>query len=437
MNHKDIVQFLIEILDSELVIRFLDVFNQGIDGTVTNVYPWRSGKSTEYSTPQTHIQDEVLEQAVAGANTAKSFTGALSKIPSEGTLYVEMCIKYDVDPTKQVWVRVARVDKQGMVQNMYDQDIIIGSVDATHKSYVLAFANTAPNRAIRMSYRMDIQKNVPFGGTGNSANDYPDSTGRFGRTYNTLNFNITRIPVEAKTRKLGANYSFELIEDYQAEFGEKFEDRMIDYLTQTILTEIDGEILEMLFSSAHFVDSWSCEMPSIWNRGINAWYETIMPKINLMSNTIFAETHVPNGSRYLVCHPQTATIFQSMIQYQGGGNPITDSSMSIGTVKLGTINNMYNVYSSPLAPVNEILIGFKGNKPEETGCVYAPYVPVMLTPVTYSEVPSIMARTRYALEMIRPSFYGVIRIEGVIGATPSLSHFYTTEIPDTDPRLHP
>lgn len=152
-----------------------------------------------------------------------------------------------------------------------------------------------------------------------------------------------------------------------------------------------------------------------------------MTKINLMSNTIFAETHIPVGHRYLVCNPQTATIFQSMIQYQGAGNPSADPTMSVGTVKLGTISNMYTVYSTPLAPVNEILVGFKGIKPEETGCVYAPYVPVMLTPVTYSETPSLMARTRYALEMIRPSFFGVIRVTGNIGTTP-VSHFYTTEV---------
>lgn len=345
-----------------------------------------------------------------------------------------MCINDDA--TNPQWVRIARFDKQGIIQSMYDQDVIIGAIAQGDRSYTLAFVNTAPAHGLRITYRMDVQKNVPFGGQGTggttggqgAGNDfYPDSTGRFGQTYNTLNFNITRIPVEAKTRKLGANYSFELIEDYQAEFGEKFEDRMVDYLHQTILTEIDAEIIDTLFSSAHYIDNWDCEMPAIWSRGINAWYETIMPKINLMSNTIYAETHVQNGSRYLVCHPQTATIFQSMIQYQGAGNPITDVTMSVGTVKLGTINNMYTVYSTPLAPMNEILIGFKGVKPEETGCIYAPYVPIMLTPITYSEVPSLMARTRYALEMVRSSYFGVIRVNGVIGSTP-ISHIYTTAV---------
>jgi hypothetical protein len=132
-------------------------------------------------------------------------------------------------------------------------------------------------------------------------------------------------------------------------------------------------------------------------------------------------------------HPQTATIFQSMIRYEGGGNPITDSTMNVGTVKLGTVNNMYTIYSTPLAPINQVLVGFKGVQPEETGCVYAPYVPVMLTPITYSEVPSIMARTRYALEMIRPAFYGILNIDGVIGSSPSVSHFYTTST-EYDPK---
>lgn len=409
------------------VVRFLDVYNKDVEGRTTNLYPWRHGKGTEYSTPQTHIADEVLSNAAAGANSEKSFTGTLSKIPSEGTLFLEMCVKHDPDPTKQVWVRIARFDKSGVLHSMYDQDVVLGSVNHNQRTFVLAFAKDAPTKALRLSYRMDVQKNIPFGGSGNPAQDYPDHHNRFGQTYNTLNFNISRIPVEAKTRKLGANYSFELIEDYQAEFGEKFEDRMIEYLKQTILTEIDGEVIDLLFSSAHFVDSWNCEYPAVWSRGPNAWYETVMPKINLMSNTIFAETHIPNGNRYLVCHPQTATIFQSMIQYQGVGNPVTDKNMNVGTVKLGTINNMYTVYSTPLAPVNEILVGFKGLRPEETGCIYAPYVPVMLTPITYSETPSILCRTRYALEMVRSSFFGVIRVEGNLGTTP-VSHFYTTEV---------
>lgn len=243
-----------------------------IEQICSNLYPWRHGKSTEYSTPQTHLADEVLSNANAGTNDKKSFSGELSKFPSEGTLYLEMCVKHDVDPTKQVWVRIGRFDKQGILQSMYDQDVVLGSVNPNQRSYVVAFAKDAPKKALRMSYRMDIQKNIPFGGTGNPAQDYPDHHNRFGQTFNTLNFNITRIPVEAKTRKLGANYSFELIEDYQAEFGEKFEDRMIDYLKQTILTEIDGEIIDLLFGAAHYVDSWSCEPPSIWSRGINAWY---------------------------------------------------------------------------------------------------------------------------------------------------------------------
>lgn len=417
------------------IIRFLDVYNKGIDGTVSNLYPWRNGKSTEYSTPQSILNDDVLTTANASANTSKSFSGTLSKIPAEGTAYVEMELTGSSDATKQQWIRIARFDKQGILQSGYDADTVIGHIAQGDRNFVIGFANTTPTKPIRISYRMDIQKNVPFGGAGtggvaagmNNGSFYPDITGRYGQTYNTLNFNITRVPVEAKTRKLGANYSFELIEDYQAEFGEKFEDRMVDYMHQTILTEIDMEILNLLFGAAHYVDEWSCEMPSIWTRGINAWYETIMPKINLMSNTIYAETHVANGSRFLVCHPQTATIFQSMIQYQGAGNPITDVTMSVGTVKLGTINNMYTVYTTPLAPVNEILIGFKGTKPEETGCIYAPYVPIMLTPITYSETPSILARTRYALEMIRPSFYGVIRVSGSLGATP-ISHIYTTAV---------
>jgi hypothetical protein len=76
---------------------------------------------------------------------------------------------------------------------------------------------------------------------------------------------------------------------------------------------------------------------------------------------------------------------------------------------------MYNVFVSPLCPNNKILLGFKGTKPEETGAVYAPYVPVQLHPIYFAEgQPSIVARSRYANVLLRPDYYSVLNITGTI-----------------------
>ena len=102
-----------------------------------------------------------------------------------------------------------------------------------------------------------------------------------------------------------------------------------------------------------------------------------------------------------------------MNTYRGTGNPTQNSAMSVGTVNIGTLSNQFKVYSSPLAPDDTILIGFKGNKPEDTGAVYSPYVPISLHPQTFQTVPSLMARTRYALTMIRPEFFASVNITGL------------------------
>ena len=295
-----------------------------------------------------------------------------------------------------VYTKVGEVDRGGVIHQL-GATAVFGVVDLKAKTYVLNFT-VAPTTIVRFSYKEDIQKNVPFGN---------------GKTYNTMKFDITRMPVEAKTRKLGATYSFELMEDYKNEFGENFEDKMVDYLTTTILTEIDGETLGMLFNKASASSSWDATMPATWTRGINSWYETIMPKINKLSNQIYQATHV-SGATFAVMSPVTATIFQSMIQSSAEGKP-TDGGMQIGTVKLGTLNNMYNVYTSPLCPDNKILLGFKGKTPEETGAIYAPYVPVQLHPIYYSEgMPSVMARSRYWMGVMRPDYYGIVDIQGII-----------------------
>lgn len=271
----------------------------------------------------------------------------------------------------------------------------MGVVNPKSGVYVVNFG-VAPTLGVKFTYKKDIQKNIPFG----SDKKYP-----------TMKFDITKMAVEAKSRKLGAQYSFELIEDYKNEFGENFEDKMVDYLTTTILTEIDGETIDMLFNKATESDSWDMTMPLTWTRGINAWYETIMPKINKLSNTIYQKTHVA-GASFLVCSPITATIFQSMQQFVGSGNPI-DTTMEVGTVKAGTLSGMYNVYTSPLCENNKILMGFKGTKPEETGAIYAPYIPVQLHPIYYAEgQPSVLARSRYWMGVVRPDYYAVLSVTG-------------------------
>lgn len=306
----------------------------------------------------------------------------------------------EIESSSGTWTKIAEADRSGVLHSLSSAYKVIGVVDPKTQEFVVNVtdsAGTVVGKALRFAFKEDIQKNIPFGD---------------GKTYNTMRFEITKIAVEAKTRKLGATYSFELMEDYKNEFGENFEDKMVDYLTTTILTEVDSEVIDTLFSKATVSGSWDATMPMTWTRGINQWYETVLPKINKLSNYIYQATHV-SGATFLVCSPVTATIFQSLMQFSGNGTP-TDQ-MNVGTVNIGTLSGVYKVFTSPLCPDNKVLLGFKGSKPEDTGAVYAPYVPVQLHPIYYSEgMPSVMARTRYWLGVLRPDYYGVLNINGTI-----------------------
>lgn len=252
-------------------IRFLDAYVTVPGGSPANIYPWGDGDSV-YSTPQTDVSDNIL--ADAGGNTDTAFSGTLSKTPSEGTLFIEVGDAATVVGST-TFTKIGEIDKRGVVHSLGSTYTIIGFVDPSELTYVINFA-TAPDKGLKFTYKEDIQKNIPFGAD---------------QTYSMMNFNISKIPVEAKTRKLGATYSFELMEDYKNEFGENFEDKMVDYLTTSILTEIDGEIISMLFTKAEVTGSWDATMPLTWTKGLNAWYETIMPKINKVSNYIYQHTH--------------------------------------------------------------------------------------------------------------------------------------------------
>ena len=87
-----------------------------------------------------------------------------------------------------------------------------------------------------------------------------------------------------------------------------------------------------------------------------------------------------------------------------------------GVSTVGSLANRYTVYKNPYQTNNEILMGFKGSNFLETGAVYAPYVPLIMTPLVYDPqnfTPRRGVMTRYAKKMVNNRFYGVICIDNI------------------------
>ena len=244
-----------------------------------------------------------------------------------------------------------------------------------------------------------------------------------------INLEMQSKTIVAKTRKLKAVWTPELAQDLNAYHSVDAEAELTAMLSEYISMEIDLEILDMLMTDAQTVDYWSASVGEDWDgsafskslHATNAlaytkkdWYQTLGQTIQRVSNKIHQLT-LRGGANFLVCSPDVATIIES-IEGFGAATDGNQSQFAMGVRQVGSLSNRWNVYKNPYMTSNEILVGFRGSNFLETGAVYAPYVPLIMTPLVYDPVnftPRKGVMTRYAKKMVRPEFYGKIFVKGL------------------------
>jgi len=229
--------------------------------------------------------------------------------------------------------------------------------------------------------------------------------------------------IVAKTRKLKAQWTPEFAQDLNAYHSIDAEAELTSLLSEYISMEIDLEILDMLILDANTTEKWSAENNKVWTGSAwsdstsdfyntqGQWFQTLGTKIQKVSNKIHQKT-LRGGANFLVCSPTVATILESIPGYAAATNGDQDQ-FAMGVQKVGALNNRFQVYKNPYMTENTLLLGYRGTQFLEAGAVYAPYVPLMMTPLVYdpeSFTPRKGLMTRYAKKMIRPEFYGKIHI---------------------------
>ncbi len=187
--------------------------------------------------------------------------------------------------------------------------------------------------------------------------------------------------------------------------------------------EIDLEILDMLIKGAVTTERWSAENNKIWQNNAwttstsdfyntqGQWFQTLGTKIQKVSNKIHQKT-LRGGANFAVVSPTVATILESIPGYAADTDG-DQMDFAMGVQKVGQLNSRYRVYKNPYMTENIVLLGYRGSQFLETGAVYAPYVPLMMTPLVYDPdtfTPRKGLMTRYAKKMLRPEFYGKIYV---------------------------
>ena len=252
----------------------------------------------------------------------------------------------------------------------------------------------------------------------NSRGDFEDVNGI---SIPEINVELRSEAVVAKTRKLKAQWTPEFAQDLNAYHSIDAEAELTSLLSEYISMEIDLEILDMLIKGAVTTERWSAANNKVYAGGSwststsefyntqGQWFQTLGTKIQKVSNKIHQKT-LRGGANFLVCSPEVATILESIPGYAAS----TDGDkmeFAMGVQKVGSLNGRFKVYKNPYMTENVILLGFRGSQFLETGAVYAPYVPLMMTPLVYDPdtfTPRKGLMTRYAKKMIRPEFYGKI-----------------------------
>ena len=245
-----------------------------------------------------------------------------------------------------------------------------------------------------------------------------------------INVQMRSEAIVAKTKKLKAQWTPEFAQDLNAYHSLDAEAELTAVMSEYISLEIDLEILDMLIASAAAgTEYWS----AVNNETLNAagtnfsatlgfyntqgqWFQTLGTKMQKLSNIIHQRT-LRGGANFCVVSPTVATILESIPGFASTSNgDVTAATYAFGVQKMGQINNRYTIYKNPYMKENTILMGFKGSQFLETGAVFAPYIPLIMTPLVYDPdtfVPRKGLLTRYAKKMVRPEFYGKIYVSGL------------------------
>ena len=231
------------------------------------------------------------------------------------------------------------------------------------------------------------------------------------------------VTVSVTERKLRATWSPELAQDVSAFHNIDAEAELTALLSEQIAAEVDREILRDLRKGAAWTAKWDYNG---WKYGGASgatlqgytqkdWNQTLVTKINQISAQIH-KTTLRGGANWVVVSSELSAVFDDLEYFHVSNAQPEQDQYNMGIEKIGTLGGRYQVFRDPYFPANKLLIGHKGKSLLDAGYIYAPYVPLQLTPTMYNPftmTPIKGIMTRYAKKMVNNRYFGVITAKGI------------------------
>ena len=238
-----------------------------------------------------------------------------------------------------------------------------------------------------------------------------------------VSFDLQSVTVSVTERKLRASWSPELAQDVSAFHNIDAEAELTALLSEQIAAEVDREILRDLRKGAAWKAKWDyngwkyggANQATLQGYTQKDWNQTLVTKINQISAQIH-KTTLRGGANWIVVSSEVSAVFDDLEYFHVSNAEPEQDQYNMGIEKIGTVGGRYQVYRDPYFPANKILIGHKGKSLLDAGYVYAPYVPLQLTPTMYNPfnmTPIKGIMTRYAKKMVNNRYFGIIDVQGI------------------------
>ena len=393
--------------------------------------------ATEYGT-----EGDSLFDLSKGGITNVSVSGLTSTGYTVGDKYVTLELSMSVTSEgKLVGPVGVPVDTESFLAGLAITSTVAFSAAAGYESEALGIGDSIPFNVKVQKYGQSIVNALGkivlvvdlsyAGANGYQALTAATTGGTYTATYKTysdmeedsrmaeVSFKLDQVTVSVEPRKMRAQWTPELAQDVSAFHNIDAEAELTALLSEQMAAEIDREILRDLRRGAAWTARWDYngmrKQTQTYMGTQKDWNQTLLTKINQISAQIHKST-LRGGASWIVVSPEVSAVLDDLEYFHVSNADPEQDKYNMGIEKIGSLNGRYLVYRDPYSPANTVLIGHKGTSILETGYIYAPYVPMQLTPVMYNPFDFTPIRgimTRYAKKMVLNRYFGRIYCDGL------------------------
>lgn len=231
-----------------------------------------------------------------------------------------------------------------------------------------------------------------------SAPDAAETANLEGAAGNKMSMTIEKEVVEAKTRRLSADFSIEAFQDAQSQYGVNIEQELTNALANEITVEIDQDILGKLSAIAGLpVDVFDQNKLSGVATSVVDEHAALAVMINRYSNAI-AKKIKKSAANWAVVSNTILSVLQSAGASQFVRTTEGTFEAPTNNKYVGTLNGQMKVYVNTYANDDaDLLIGYKGSTEVDACAYFCPYIPVQSTgviinPETFMNTMGLMTR---------------------------------------------